>query len=65
MSAKNQRLIHWFMSMLHIQLKGQFKRFQHLLQHAFNTVVKPKVRGRLNRSFNIVESEKKKMTKAC
>ena len=35
--------------------KGPFKRFQHLLQHAFNTVVEPNVGGRLNRSFNIVE----------
>ena len=38
--------------------KGLFKWFQRLLQHAFNTVVEPNV-GRLNRSFNIVESAKK------
>ena len=34
---------------------GPFKRFQHLHQHAFNTVIEPNVEaGRLNRWFNIV-----------
>ena len=34
------------------------KRFQHLHQHAFNTVVEPNFWERLNMSFNIVESVK-------
>ena len=44
MSAKNQWLIHWFKSMLHMQLQARLNRFD----ICFNM--------RLNRSFNIVES---------
>ena len=43
--AKNNKLNAIFAMLLCQSTKGPFKRSQHLLQHAFNTVVEPNVGG--------------------